>query len=75
MNEKLRKRLSDVFETDIDKINEESSPDTIEKWDSVHHLYMIMAIEEGFNIKLTDEETMQLVNCRMIELILKEKGI
>jgi acyl carrier protein len=75
MNEKLREILANVFETDIDKITEESSPDTIEKWDSVHHLYMIMAIEEGFNVKLTDEESVQLVNARMIELILKEKGI
>ena len=59
MNEiekKLTKIMSIVFAIDERKIDTNSSNQNIEAWDSLKHLSLILAIEEEFNIRLTNKE-------------------
>ena len=49
INEKLNLVMSAVFEIPIESINQKSSPETIESWDSLKHMNLIVAIEEEFN--------------------------
>lgn len=72
MEEKLKQILSDLFTVPKDKIKDNSSPDNIEKWDSMGHLNLIMAIEEVFNIKLKDQDIIEMLNFGLIKDILKE---
>jgi len=58
---------------DINDINENSSPDNMEKWDSLTHIKLVIAIESEFNITLTPEDTMEMMSVKLISLILKEK--
>ena len=64
--------MSLVFEVPVDQITENSSKDTIEYWDSLRHLNLILALEEEFSIKIPDEEVDNLVNLKLIELIINE---
>jgi acyl carrier protein len=48
--------VSDVFAVPISMINANSSPETIETWDSMTHLNLVLALEEKFNFHLTPEE-------------------
>ena len=65
--------LSSVFEVELESLNEESSIDNIENWDSIRHLNLILALEEEFNISIPDEEVGDLVNYKLIELIVNEQ--
>lgn len=66
--------LSNVFEVDITTLNEDSSIDNIENWDSIRHLNLILALEEEFKIIIPDEEVGDLVNFKLIELIINEQS-
>ena len=69
---KLKQVMSTVFEVPVDSINNESSTDNISTWDSLGHLNLIIALEEEFGVSIPDEEVSQLVNYRLIELVLND---
>jgi len=73
--ERLIELLAKVFEIDRAEVNENSSPDTIEKWDSLHHMSLIVALEETFQIELTEEQTLDILNYQLIKITLQEHGI
>jgi len=66
------KVMSAVFEVPIEDITETSSVDSIDSWDSLKHLNLILALEEEFNIVIPDEEVGNLMNYKLIELIINE---
>ncbi len=74
MNEienKLKKIISVIFLVNENKINYESSNENIKEWDSLKHLSLVLAIEEEFNIRFTNDETLQLTSFKNIVEILK----
>lgn len=73
--EKLFQLVANVFETPIEDINFNSSKDSVPNWDSVHQIFLIISLEEVFNIHLSDDDAIQLLNVQLIKIILEEKGI
>jgi len=69
---KIKAVLSTVFELSIENIDENSSSDSIENWDSLRHLNLIIALEEEFDVSIPDEEVGNLVNFKLIELVINE---
>ena len=74
MKERVYKVISQVFNVPIEKINEESSPDNIETWDSLKHMNMVLALEEEFNVQFGEEQVLEMLNVGLIIEILKEIG-
>ena len=64
--------MSAVFEISIEEINDESSPDTIELWDSLKHLNLVLALEEEFNVQFTDDNLIELINLKLIKLVVTD---
>jgi acyl carrier protein len=54
--EQVRCVLSDVFAVPVSMIDANSSPETIERWDSMTHLNLVLALEEKFSLHLSPEE-------------------
>jgi acyl carrier protein len=75
MTERIKKIISIVFEIDESQITNFSSPENVENWDSLGHLNLIVALEEEFELKFTDDEISEMLNFSLIEEILKEKRI
>ena len=73
MNDQIKELMANIFEVDVSDIGNDASPETIESWDSLRHMNLIVALEEEFNIQFTDEEMLQMLNFQLISLILKEK--
>ena len=73
MTNKIKNIMASVFEISIDDINEHSSPDTIENWDSLRHMNLITVLEEEFNIRLNDEQITEMMNFSLINLIVSEE--
>ena len=77
MENKLEKQIkiimSAVFEIPEEKIKDDSSTDTIESWDSLKHLKLIVALEEEFNVLFTDDDIIELTNMKHIFRVLSEK--
>jgi acyl carrier protein len=60
--EQVRNVASDIFGIPADKITAESSPETIENWDSMQHLNLVLAVEEKFGVQLDPEDIEQMKN-------------
>lgn len=73
MKDKLLRIISNIMNIPIERLNEESSPDNVESWDSLKHLNLILAIEQEFNVVLSDEEIIEMMNVQVILEILKNK--
>ncbi|MCU0359124.1 MAG: acyl carrier protein [Bacteroidia bacterium] len=71
-NSRIKQVMSAVFEVPLDSINENSSTDNLENWDSLRHLNLILALEEEFGVSIPDEEVGNLVNFKLIELTINE---
>ena len=57
MNEQVLRRVreiaSDVLQADV---TAESSPESIESWDTVRHLNLVLALEEEYGFEFLPEE-------------------
>ncbi len=73
MENRIKKVMSAVFEISVEEINEKSSPDTIESWDSLKHMNLVVALEEEFGIVFEDNELVELLNYSLICNIIKSK--
>jgi len=69
LDNKILEVMSFVFEVPVSDLNEESSQDTIESWDSVKHLNLIVALEEEFDIEIPIEEVGNMISFKLIRLI------
>jgi len=72
---KLKQVLADVFGIGVGVINEATSVDTVEEWDSLKHLNLILALEEKFNITFSEEQTVEILNYPLIKVVLTEHGV
>jgi acyl carrier protein len=72
MENRIKKVMSDVFNINLNLINNDSSPDNIENWDSLNHMNLIVALEEDFNIEFDDKDIENLLNFQLINLTIKE---
>ena len=70
MEDKIKEVISNMFGTPLNGINDQSSPDTIENWDSINHMKLITALEEEFDVEFTDEEILEMQNVKLIKYIL-----
>lgn len=73
MNETIQRIAADVFEVPGDRIEASSSPDTIETWDSLHHLTLVLALEQEFGVQFTPEEIEQLLSVELVAALVEEK--
>lgn len=73
MENRIISVMASVLGVNQSTINDDTSPDTIEGWDSLKHLNLVVAIEEEFNINLSSEEVGEMMNYKLIRLIIKEK--
>jgi len=57
MEDKLKKLLSVLLGIDQEKINNKTSNKTVDGWDSLKQMNIIVAIEEEFDIQFDEEES------------------
>ncbi|MDB4856690.1 acyl carrier protein [Gammaproteobacteria bacterium] len=60
MNERLQNIMANVFGIKLEEINDQTSVENCEYWDSFQHMSLIVAIEEEFNITLDDDEVLRM---------------
>ena len=60
MNERLKNIMASVFGMQAEEINEMTSADNCEQWDSFQHMSLLVAIEEEFGLSLDDDEVLRM---------------
>ena len=75
MSKKLYQIISKILDVPASEINDESSPETIENWDSFNSLMLADELESEFNVSFTLEEIVDSANVAAIKKHLKNHGV
>ena len=62
INDDCKKVFSKVMSFPIKKINDKSSAENVENWDSLTHVQLVSALEKKFKIKISAEEGIDAFN-------------
>ena len=73
--EKLFKAIANALKIDIHLINKDSSSDTLNGWDSLGMVNLIIELEQIFKVKFDIFEIADLQNIKIIKKTLERKGI
>ena len=73
VEDRIKNVMSAVFEIPVNQIKDNSSADTIESWDSLKHMNLVVALEEEFEIEFKDDEIIEMMNYPLIIEVLKNK--
>lgn len=71
--EDVREIAADIFQVPSKRINLQSSPDTIESWDSLQQLNLILALEQSFGFEFEPEDMERMTSIEKILTILEAK--
>jgi len=71
----LKEVFADLFGLDPNTVGDETTRDTVERWDSSRHLLFVLALEEKFNVTFTEEQTLEILSYPLTRLVLEEHGI
>lgn len=72
--DRVRQAVADVFDVSIAEVGPDSSPESIEAWDSMGHLNLVLALEQTLGVSFSPEEIGKLVSVRAIVEAVKAKG-
>lgn len=71
MDKKIIEIMQRVFE--VDNVNEETSQANCEKWDSLHHLNLIVELEDAFDVEFEPEEIAEMKSFAAVKHALEQK--
>jgi acyl carrier protein len=72
--DRVREIAADVLQLDRGALNAESSPQSVESWDSVQHLNLVLALEEQFGMQFEPDEMDGMKSIGAIAEMLSAKG-
>ena len=73
MENRIKKVMGDIFNIDVNSINDKSSSDSIENWDSLKHMNLLGALEEEFDVEFDDVDLENLLNFQLIYTAIRER--
>jgi len=71
---KLAQVIAQALEIEIQEISLTSSIETIEKWDSVSQLEIILGIEQTFGIRFHTRDIPELTSVEKLQHVLEMEG-
>ena len=72
---RLFQTLSAALGVAEDELSDDSSPETVEAWDSLNHLNIILAMESEYEIELSAEDAMAMSTVARIRDVLRTYGV
>jgi acyl carrier protein len=66
--------MASVLEVDPSTITDNASMDTVPSWDSLRHMNLVLALEEGFGVSFPDDDAANVTSYALITLVLNELG-
>jgi acyl carrier protein len=73
MDNRLKKVLSEILDLHIEDINDKTSQNNVEQWDSLKQINLVIALEEEFEIQITDDSIQELIDYKSIKEIVQKQ--
>lgn len=69
----VRQIAADIFSLSWEAVTPQSSPDTIDSWDSIQHVNLVLALEQNFNVQFLPEDIAEMSTIELIALLVERK--
>lgn len=70
--ERLNDVFREVFDDDTIEVNDATTSDDIDEWDSFEHINLVVAVEEEFGFKIPMGKTVTMKNVgEMVDIIME----
>lgn len=60
MDERIRELFATLLQVPLEQIGDETTPASLERWDSMQHLIVVAGCEEEFGVDLDPEEAVEM---------------
>jgi acyl carrier protein len=74
IEQRVREIAASVFNVDPAQLTEQSSPETVDGWDSLQQLNLVLAIEQEFDLSLEPEDIERMGSIGRVAEVLREKA-
>jgi acyl carrier protein len=71
--ERIRSIAADLLNIPVQQVLPTSSPDTIENWDSLNHLNLVLGLEGAFGLQFSPEEIAKMQSVEAIALLIQNR--
>ncbi len=75
MSDALIQLFAEVLQVDSGALNDNTSPDNMQQWDSLAAMHLVAAIEEKFQVHLSTREIMKMSSIGLARKTLQEKNV
>ena len=75
MTEKLYEIASKVFNVPLEKINDDTSPEKLEEWNSFNLYVLLDEIENNFDTKFDLDDTLEIRRIGDFKKLLEKNGV
>jgi acyl carrier protein len=66
--------VSKILHLPLDQITDDSTSNTVDEWDSLGHMKIILALEEEFGLTFDDSQIADMTSISMISSIIEAKS-
>ena len=74
MSDRLIAVFADELGVEENSLNDSSSPDSVEEWDSLAAMRLVFAPETEFKVRLTASEIVSMKSIQIVRDVLRSKG-
>lgn len=71
--DKIYEIFSNIMELDIDLVTDDLSYDSLNEWDSLSHIKLILALENGFGITFDSNNISKMISVKLIEEVINKQ--
>ncbi len=64
--------MAAILRVEPSALDDSASMDTIKTWDSLHHMQMVLALEDEFEVTIPDEDAANITSYALVRLVLSE---
>ena len=73
--DEIRRMVADVFQVRLDTVTAESTSETVPGWDSLHHLNLVLALEQTYDLPFDPLEAAELTGVQaVVDAVRSKRG-
>ena len=70
--DRIKQVLASVLNVDVGEITEDTSQDTLDVWDSLKQMDLVVALEDEFKMSFTQEQIIEMMTFSVVLQIVSE---
>jgi acyl carrier protein len=59
VEQKIKSIMAETFKVELNAINEDASPDNLDRWTSLKHVDLVLNLQQAFDIEFTDSQIVE----------------